>query len=117
MILPQELEVYYVIPAIRRELARALKKQGLSQKRISLIFGVTEACVSNYFKSKRGREVDFNPKILRLINSCADDIIKGNKCFINSVQCVCKEFRNDKCLCVLHKKIDNLTCKNQGCLL
>ena len=29
---PQEIEVWYVLPALRREIAIALKKQGLKQK-------------------------------------------------------------------------------------
>ncbi|MFA5406347.1 MAG: hypothetical protein WC307_03250 [Candidatus Nanoarchaeia archaeon] len=116
MILPQELEVFYVIPAIRRELALSLSKKGFKQKKIAQIFGVTEACISNYFKSKRANEVKFNVKIIKLINDCAEKLSKGQTCFINVVQKVCKEFKNSECLCALHEKLDEHVCKCRGCL-
>ncbi|HLE06488.1 MAG TPA: transcriptional regulator, partial [Candidatus Nanoarchaeia archaeon] len=83
MILPQELEVFYVIPAIRKELAVKLKANGLSQKKIAGIFGVTEACVSNYFKSKRANDVKFSPELKSMIDNCAKEISKGKSCFIS----------------------------------
>ena len=115
MILPQELEVFYVIPAIRRELALALKSGGLSQKKIAGIFGVTEACVSNYFKSKRANDVKFSPELKLMINDCAKSISAGKSCFISSIEKVCREFKNAKCLCDLHKKIDNHLCCSFNC--
>jgi len=117
MILPQEIEVFYVIPAIRRELAKALVKQGLKQKQVAEIFGVTGACVSNYFKAKRGQEVKFDTKTKKLINECADQIKKGQSCFISAIQKICKEFKQSECLCELHKKLDDHVCGCKGCLV
>lgn len=116
MILPQEIEVYYVIPAIRRELAKALVNKGLKQKQVAGIFGVTQACVSNYFKSKRAQEVKFTPEIKKLITECAESISKGRSCFINAVQKICKEFKQKKHLCALHKELDDHVCGCKGCL-
>jgi predicted transcriptional regulator len=116
MILPQEIEVFYVIPAIRRELAKDLFSKGFKQKQIANIFGVTAACVNNYFKEKRGKNVKFSPEIKEIINKCADNIATGKSCFINSVQQICKEFKNKKCLCKLHEKLDPHVCKCRGCL-
>ena len=60
---PQEIEVFYVLPAIRRELAYCLKAQGKSQKDIAVILGVTGAAVSQYMSSKRASAMQFNEKL------------------------------------------------------
>lgn len=116
MILPQEMEVYYVIPAIRRELAKALIKEGLKQNKIAKIFGVSDACVSNYFKAKRAQDVKFNKELKKTIKDCASDLKKGKACYISIVQKICKEFKQSNCLCDLHKKLDNHVCGCKGCL-
>ena len=60
MITPQELEVWYILPAIRRELTISLKEEGLKQRQVAEILGVTEAAVSQYIKSKRAKAIKFN---------------------------------------------------------
>jgi len=55
MKIPCELIVWYVLPSIRRELARVLvEKHNLTQAEVARRFGVTDAAVSQYLKSKRG---------------------------------------------------------------
>jgi predicted transcriptional regulator len=55
MKIPCELIVWYVLPSIRRELARELvEKHNLSQAEVARRFGVTDAAISQYLKAKRG---------------------------------------------------------------
>jgi predicted transcriptional regulator len=55
MKIPCELIVWYVLPSIRRELARELvEKHKLTQAEVARRFGVTDAAISQYLKSKRG---------------------------------------------------------------
>jgi hypothetical protein len=55
MKIPCELIVWYVLPSIRRELARELvDKHHLSQAEVARRFGVTDAAISQYLKAKRG---------------------------------------------------------------
>jgi hypothetical protein len=55
MKIPCELIVWYVLPSIRRELARELvDKHHLSQAEVARRFGVTDAAISQYMKAKRG---------------------------------------------------------------
>ncbi|NHJ14533.1 MAG: hypothetical protein EAX95_12710 [Candidatus Thorarchaeota archaeon] len=63
--MPQEVEVWYVLPAIRRELAKVMKfDKGQSQKSIAKMLGVTEPAVTQYMlprdkpKRSRGDRVD-----------------------------------------------------------
>ena len=115
MILPQELEVWYVLPAIRKELARNLVVLGLKQKGVAEILDVTEACISNYFKSKRAMEIKFDSNIKSLIHVSALRLFKGESCFIKEVQKICNAFKEGEYLCSLHKKFGNV-CGCRGCL-
>ena len=49
MIYPQEIEVWYVLPVIRSELAKELLNHNLTQKEISLKLGITEAAMFKHF--------------------------------------------------------------------
>ncbi|MBW2969603.1 hypothetical protein KY309_00970 [Candidatus Woesearchaeota archaeon] len=64
---PQEIEVFYVIPALRRELAVCMKGSGKSQKVIAGLLGVTEAAVSHYFSSKRASQLKFGSNLKKEI--------------------------------------------------
>ncbi len=55
MKIPCELVVWYVLPTIRRDLAKELVEvHGMSQAKVARVFGVTNAAVSQYLKKKRG---------------------------------------------------------------
>ena len=60
---PQEIEVWHIIPAIRKELVVALKEKGNSQKKIADLLNLSEAAVSQYLKLKRAREIIFNADV------------------------------------------------------
>ena len=55
MKIPCELVVWYVLPTIRREVAKELvKTHGMTQAQVAKKFGVTDAAISQYLKKKRG---------------------------------------------------------------
>ncbi|MFX1264996.1 MAG: transcriptional regulator [Promethearchaeota archaeon] len=82
-LMPQEVEVWYVLPAIRRELSKFMKfKRGLAQKSIARMLGVTEPAVTQYMLSKkdkpkrsRGDQVDIPEEFEPEIEASADAII------------------------------------------
>ena len=47
---PIELEYWFILPALRRAVAQTLKDEGLKQKQVAKILGITEAGVSQYLK-------------------------------------------------------------------
>lgn len=100
--LPQEIEVWYIIPAIRRELAKAFQKKGMKQREIARTLDITDAAVSQYFSSKRGTEVKFNQMIKKDLKQAAERIIKGGDTLVE-IQRICKSCRNDKICCYVHK--------------
>ena len=56
---PCEMVVWYVIPAIRSELAKDLLKLGMKQKTISELMDITQPAVSQYLTDKRGSGIEF----------------------------------------------------------
>lgn len=74
---PQEVELFYIIPAIRREFVKAMMKKGLSQRAAARNLGLTDAAVSNYLKDKRARQVQFSGAVKEEIKKSADRILEG----------------------------------------
>ena len=92
--MPQEVEVWYVLPAIRRELAKVMKTKTIkrendegkmmdhkiTQKEIARMLGVTEPAITQYLLEKKGRrsrgdQVDIPDLILKEIDKSADKMI------------------------------------------
>ena len=79
-LMPQELEVWYLLPALRKELARIfIKDYNLSQKKISQLFGITESAISQYQKLKRANELKFSRTEKEEIKKTASKILKDEK--------------------------------------
>ena len=73
--MPQEIEVRYILPAIRRELARIfIEVHKLSQKETAKMLGLTEAAISQYQHSKRAKEVVFSDSVVNEIEESAKRI-------------------------------------------
>ncbi|MFA5084641.1 MAG: transcriptional regulator [Candidatus Paceibacterota bacterium] len=84
--LPQEIEVWYVIPAVRRELARILaEKHDMKQKDIAALLGITEAAVSQYVHNKRASEIIFSGEMKREMEISAKIIIKSSKRAVSEI--------------------------------
>lgn len=112
VMMPQELEVWYIIPAIRREFAKIMLTKGLSQKRIAETLGITEAAVSHYMKSKRASGIEFKSDVSREIENSVDKIINGG-CLVKETQKICELCKADLTLCELHHKfgVPNENCR------
>ncbi|MCD4666600.1 helix-turn-helix domain-containing protein [archaeon] len=106
MIQPQELEVWYVIPSIRKGFAQHMLKKGLSQKEIAKKLRITEAAISYYLKNKRAKELKFDKHINKEIGKSADRIIKNSDLLMKEIQRICKIVKITKVLCKLHRKHD-----------
>lgn len=75
-IMPQDIEVKYILPAIRRELARVfIEEHKLSQKDTAKVLGLTEAAISQYQHSKRAKEVVFSESVVKEIRHSADKVL------------------------------------------
>jgi len=65
---PQELIVSKVLPAIRAKLAMRLKEQGLMQRDIAEILGLTAPAVSQYMSGKRASDYTVGAEYDKYIN-------------------------------------------------
>ena len=104
---PQEIEVWYVLPAIRRELVLQFKKQGMKQKEIARILKVTEPAISQYLKEKRAKGIKFEGQIKQSIQRAARKIILQKSCIVKEIQQICKKFRKNGMLCKIHREKDH----------
>ena len=82
--LPVEIDLYYLIPALKRELAFALLKRNLKQKEIAKLLNSTEAAISQYLKGKRGNIVDMR-KIRKEIERSAENIVKKKSNLVREI--------------------------------
>lgn len=98
--MPQEIDVWYILPAIRRELAFALKEEGMKQKDIAQRMRVTSAAVSQYMNNKRASEIKFNDKIKNEIKLSAKRVKNGGNA-IKEIFDVDKMIKQCKTICPL----------------
>ena len=107
---PQEVEVFYLLPAIRREIATALKAIGKDQKQTAKILGVSEPSVSNYFRAKRATEVQFSEAIKKEIQKIARTL-KIPQDTIKAAQKILKLIHQEKQMCKVCKDINKTLAK------
>ena len=116
MIQPQEIEVWHVLPALRKEIVASLLKLGKTQKEIALLLSITPAAVSQYKNKKRAKSVKFNQKILEEIDVSAKNIMDNKSCLTRELQKLCGLVKKEGILCELHKKHSNICCNCKICL-
>ena len=102
---PQEIEVWYILPAIRKELVVALKEKGKSQKDIAKLLNITEAAVSQYTTEKRGKEISFPAELKEFIKKAAAEITDQASAF-HQIQKISEHIKHSKVLCQLHAQIE-----------
>ncbi len=112
---PQEIEVWYVLPAIRRELVKELKKQRLKQRRIAKLLGITDAAVSQYISQKRAADVKFDKEMLQQLKKSAKAIIKDNGLVMREIQRICLLCRERGVICEVHKQKEDINCSCTSC--
>ncbi len=102
MELLQELEVWYIIPAIRKELASAMKNNGLKQVEIAERLGLTKAAITQYLNDKRGNEIKFKDNVKQEIAKSASKI-NTKLDTIREIQRLLDIARQEKLVCQVHR--------------
>jgi len=113
---PQEVEVLYMLPAIRKELALAMKKLNLTQKEIAKLLGVRESTISHYINEKRATKVEFSNKLKQEIKKSAEKIHTLHDS-ITETQRILDLARISKVTCDIHKQMAELPSKCELCEL
>ena len=118
-LMPQEVEVWYVLPSIRRELTRMLIEKEIPQKTIAQILGVTEPAVTQYKLEKstgrsRGDQVKIPKKILPEVEKSVEVMIKAwnekggedniYETMTREINRLIKVLRDEGVLCDVHRE-------------
>ncbi|MBT4935854.1 hypothetical protein HOL21_01605 [Candidatus Woesearchaeota archaeon] len=117
LIFPQEIEVWYILPAIRKKIAMKLIEGGMPQKDVADIMYVTPAAISQYKKAKRAKEDFFDAEL-------EDELVKSVKTITKDHTALAKEIIRlstltkkkgivctmYKTICALGKGKENGTC-------
>ena len=83
--MPQEIEVFYTLPAIRREMAIVMKASGRKQKEIAKLLCVEESTISQYMKDKRATKITLDETFRKDVAKAAERI-NGQADFIKETQ-------------------------------
>jgi predicted transcriptional regulator len=113
---PQEIDVWYILPTIRREIALALVKKGLKQREVAERLGMTEAAVSQYIKNKRAKSIELPPEIKKDIRKAAENLAREQDCHRYEIQALLNQIRTSGFLCKVHRKYDNVPSCCNVCL-
>lgn len=114
-IMPQEVEVWYVLPAIRAELSKQMLKLGVSQSDIAEKLSVSRAAVTQYVKNKRANDIEFNDTLKKDIKSSAKRIIEDNVLANKEIQLICDKIKATKCLCKYHRQFADIDVECDAC--
>ena len=116
---PCEIVVWYVIPAIRSELAKELLNLGMKQKDISEIMDITQPAVSQYITDKRGSGIKLDDNVRKMVHDFASELSEGkaSKAELISRTCmICKHVETSDVLNQLGINKSELSEDCQSCL-
>ena len=87
---PCEIVVWYVIPAIRSELAKELLNLGMKQKDVSELMDITQPAVSQYITDKRGSGIKLDDNVRSMIHEFARELSEGEATKADLIPRTCK---------------------------
>ena len=116
---PCEIVVWYVIPAIRSELAKELLHLGMRQKDVSELMDITQPAVSQYITDKRGSGIKLENNIRKMIKDFAHELSDGEATkedLISRTCVICKHVKTSDVLAQLDIDQSALGEECQNCL-
>ncbi len=113
MLVPCEVAVKCVLPAVRAMMAKQLMaKHGLNQEQAAKLLGVSQPAISLYSRRMRGKAIDIgrDAEITKLVESLATSLAESgmsHKEFIPRFCEICRTIRAKGLLCQMHKTFDS----------
>jgi len=115
-LLPQEIEVWYIIPAVRKELARLLtRKYEMSYEAAGKILGISKAAISQYLSNKRANKIKLTPDVKKEVAKSAKMIVENPKVAMVEVQRILKYMKDKRCSCEVCKRYNKDVLNFCGC--
>jgi uncharacterized protein len=98
--LPQEIEVWYIIPAIRRDLSKCfIKDYGITYEKVGKILGISKAAISQYLKNKRASKIRLHERVQEEICKSCKKIVEGKSDSVKEIQRILKFIRQNELHC------------------
>lgn len=95
--LPQEIEVWYVIPAIRRDMAKCLIRDfSVTYEKVGKILGISKAAVSQYLKNKRAAKIKLHDSVGKELMKSCKLIVKEKSDSVNEITRILRYIRDNK---------------------
>ena len=116
---PCEIVVWYVIPAIRSELAKELLNLGMKQKDVSELMDITQPAVSQYITDKRGSGIKLDDHVRQMIKDFALELSTGESTKADLIPRTCSICKNVEPADVINQlgiNKDNLSDDCQSCM-
>ena len=111
MLLPCEIAVQTVLPAIRSLMARTIvEKHGMKEKQVAVILGLSQSAISRYTKKNRGSIITIEnvPEVQKLVDQMILQLLQGKPhqtAEILGLLCqTCKVIREKGLMCKLCQK-------------
>ena len=110
----QEIEVWYILPTVRREIVKGLLNKGLSQNEIAKKLGLRKSTISQYVNNKRGREVKLDEETICQVHVKAPPIHGRANAEVRTLVAKYLEISPTKVKIVSGKKAGNKTLLIEG---
>ena len=111
--LPQEIEVWYIIPAIRREMAMCFSREyKISYDNIATMMSLTKAAISQYISGKRVERIKMHPKAMEEVKVSCNRIVKNKSNVTKEILRVLEIIKKKKLHCefcgdIIEKELHN----------
>ena len=103
LLFPQEFDVWYILPAIRKKLALKLIERGMLQKEIAQILQISEATITHYKKKQRVKEDLLGNEVNELIEEAVINITKNNNLLVSEVLKINDKIKEQGLFCKIYQ--------------
>ena len=115
-LLPQEIEVWYIIPKIRKEMATLfVNEYKLSYEKSGDILGISKAAVSQYLSNKRANKIKLSPEMMKEIKISAKNIFEKKTNGLMEIERLLEMMKKTKCSCDVCKQYNKEVLKYCNC--
>lgn len=115
-LLPQEIEVWYIIPKIRKEMALIfIDEYKLSYEKTGDILGVSKAAVSQYMSNKRANKIKLSVEMMKEIKVSAKNIHEKKTNGLMEIERLLQMMKSTKCACDVCKQYNKEVLKYCNC--
>jgi len=95
--LPQEIEVWYIIPAIRRDLSKCFVQDfNMTYDKVGAILGISKAAVSQYLKNKRASKIKLHERVQKEAEKSCEVLVKKKSNAVKEINRILEFIRKNK---------------------